>query len=156
MKKGDRMESYIKSLNIGSAHDPCYEGFFVCFNEQQYYEAHDVLEHLWLRTEGPPHQFFKGLIQLAGAFVHLQKQYRRPLHPTDRTRLRPACRLFRLAYANLEPFTPSYLDLDVGSVLELCSRNILQLEQAQFQTNPWSPATAPKLWLGSHGGTATG
>jgi hypothetical protein len=96
------------------------------------------------------------LIQLAGAFVHLQKQYRRPLHPTDRMRLRPACRLFRLAYANLEPFTPSYLDLDVGSVLELCSRNILQLERAQFQTNPWSPATAPKLWLGSHGGTATG
>ena len=147
MKKADRIESYVKSLNIGSAHDPCYEGYFVCFNEQQYYEAHDVLEHLWLGTEGPSHQFFKGLIQLAGAFVHLQKQYRRPMHPTDRMRLRPACRLFKLAQANLEPFSPSYLDLDVGSVLELCSENIRQLEDAQFQWNPWSPAGAPVLSL---------
>ena len=28
---------------------PCYQGYFrCCFNEGRYYEAHDVLEHLWL------------------------------------------------------------------------------------------------------------
>jgi hypothetical protein len=69
------------------------------------------------------------------------------MHPTDRMRLRPACRLFKLAQANLEPFSPTYLDLDVGSVLELCSENIRQLEDAQFQWNPWSPAGAPVLSL---------
>jgi predicted metal-dependent hydrolase len=156
MKKGERIESYVKSLNTGSNHDPCYEGYFVCFNEQRYYEAHDVLEHLWLGTEGPRHQFFKGLIQLAGAFVHLQKQYRRPEHPTDRKRLHPAWRLFKLAYVNLEPFSPLYLDLDVRSVLELCSKNVLQLEDAQFQSNPWSPAAAPVLSLRKHARATTG
>ena len=156
MKKGERIKSYVKSLNTGSTRDPCYEGYFVCFNEQRYYEAHDVLEHLWLGTKGPPHRFFKGLIQLAGAFVHLQKQYRRPEHPTDRKRLHPACRLFKLAYMNLEPFAPLYLDLDVRPVLELCSENILQLEGAQFQLNPWSPAAAPVLSLRRHTGTTTG
>jgi predicted metal-dependent hydrolase len=156
MKKGDRIEAYVKSLSTGSTHDPCYEGYFVCFNEQQYYEAHDVLEHLWLGATGPPYQFFKGLIQLAGAFVHLQKQYRRPEHPTDQKRLHPACRLFRLAYMNLEPFSPWYLDLDVRSVLELCSTNILQLEEAQFQFNPWNPSAAPTLSLRNTGRTAPG
>ena len=37
--------------------------------------------------------FFKGLIQVAGAFVHLQKQFLHPEHPKHRPRLRPAVRL---------------------------------------------------------------
>jgi len=147
MKKGDRIESYLKSLGTGSTHDPCYEGYFACFNEGNYYEAHDVLEHLWLETEGERQQFFKGLIQLAGAFVHLQKHYRRPEHATDRNRLRPAWRLFKLARANLEPFSPWYLDLDVHLALELCSTNMRQLQETHFRINPWNPAAAPVLSL---------
>jgi predicted metal-dependent hydrolase len=149
MKKGERIQAYVESLGIGSKHDPCYVGYFVCFNQQNYYEAHDVLEHLWLKADGPTEQFFKGLIQLAGAFVHLQKQHLRPEHSTDGRRIRPAWRLFKLARANLEPFSPSFLDLDVRPVLELCSRNILEIERAEFQFNPWSPTAAPKLTLGS-------
>jgi len=74
MKKGQKIEAFVESLSTGSTHDPCYEGYFICFNEQNYYQAHDVLEHLWLKDRGPAHRFFKGLIQLAGAFVHLQTQ----------------------------------------------------------------------------------
>jgi len=32
---------------------PYYRAFFRCWNEQQYYEAHDVLEQLWLNTKSP-------------------------------------------------------------------------------------------------------
>jgi hypothetical protein len=32
----------------GQRLDARYLGYFACFNEQQYYEAHDVLEDLWL------------------------------------------------------------------------------------------------------------
>ncbi len=145
MKKGERIQAYVNSLSTGLKHHPCYEGYFVCFNEQKYYEAHDVLEHLWLEEQGPTHQFFKGLIQLAGAFVHLQKQYLRPEHPTDGRRLHPAWRLFKLAQNNLEPFLPTYLDLDVRSVLDLCSKNMLAIETGEFKRNPWSPASAPML-----------
>ena len=53
MKKGEKIQAFVESLGAGSAHDPCYEGYFVCFNEQKYYEAHDVLEHLWLKEQGP-------------------------------------------------------------------------------------------------------
>ena len=147
MKKGQKIEAFVESLSTGSTHDPCYEGYFICFNEQNYYEAHDVLEHLWLKDQGPSHQFFKGLIQLAGAFVHLQKQYRRPDHPTDGRRLRPAWRLFKLAQTNLEPYLPAFLDLDVRSVLELCSRNMRAIEGTDFKSNPWNPIAAPVLTL---------
>src|SRR6476469_5875854 len=142
MKKGERIQAYVDSLRPGSKYDPFYSGYFICFNQQKYYEAHDVLEHLWLKAQGPADQYFKGLIQLAGAFVHLQKQPLRPEHSTDGRRLRPAWRLFKLARSNLEPFSPAFLDLDVRSVLELCSRNILEIEGADFQRNPWSPITA--------------
>ena len=151
MKKGEKIQAFVESLGGVSAHDACYEGYFVCFNDQKYYEAHDVLEHLWLKEQGSSHQFFKGLIQLAGAFVHLQKQYRRPEHPTDGRRLRPAWRLFKLAHTNLEPYLPTFLDLDVRSVLELCLKNMLAIEGAEFKTNPWSPVSAPTLALGIPG-----
>ncbi len=149
MKKGERIQKYVESLNTGSRHHPCYEGYFVCFNEQRYYEAHDVLEHLWLGERGPANRFFKGLIQLAGAFVHLQKQYLHPEHSTHGRRLHPAWRLFKLARTNLEPFVPTFLDLDVQSVLDLCSRNMVAIEGAEFTRNPWSPDSAPTLSLES-------
>ena len=83
IKKAERIEAYVKSFGpAAEGYDPCYLAYFVCFNTQEYYEAHDVLEHLWLQREDENHAFFKGLIQLAGAFVHLKKQNLRPEHPT--------------------------------------------------------------------------
>ena len=79
--------------------------------------------------------------------MHLQKHYRRPDHSTDGRRLAPAWRLFKLAQTNLEPFLPDFLDLDVRSALELCSKNMLAIEGAEFKDNPWSPVAAPILSL---------
>jgi hypothetical protein len=70
-----RIESF-----CGQELDAHYLGYFDCFNRQLFYEAHEVLEDLWLKDKyGPNGAFYKGLIQLAGAFVHLQKIVRRPL-----------------------------------------------------------------------------
>jgi predicted metal-dependent hydrolase len=147
MKKSHRIASFVESLDTGSHphQDPHYVGYFVCFNDQRYYEAHDVLEQLWLKSSGPTHRFFKGLIQLAGAFVHLKKQYLRPGHATDGRRLRPAYRLFRIAQSNLEPFAPKFLGLDVTNALRLCALNIAELEANGFRENPWKPESPPKL-----------
>src|SRR3954462_7435833 len=85
---------------------PYYRAFFRCWNELRYYEAHDVLEQLWLNTNSSDADFFKGLIQAAGAFVHLQKRFEHPLHAKHSKRLSPAARLFRLAEKNLANFAP--------------------------------------------------
>lgn len=148
MKKSERIQAEVGGPYQGDlAGHPCYTGWFDLFNQGRYYEAHDVLEHLWLQTTGPNHSFFKGLIQLAGAFVHLQKQHARPDHPKDGRRLRPAARLFRLAEKNLGHSGPMRLNLDVEAVVELCQKWAGQLEKELFSRNPWNPQKLPLVFL---------
>ena len=127
--------------------NPYYLGFFHCWNEQRYYEAHDVLEQLWLNTESPDADFFKGLIQAAGAFVHLQKRFEHPSHAKHSRRLPPAVRLFRLAEKNLANFAPWHHALDVAALCQLLSRYADEIVASDYTINPWSPNKAPKLQL---------
>lgn len=149
MKKNERISTFVQQLgaNPALALDPRYQGFFTCFNGQQYYEAHDVLENLWLERRDENHLFFKGLIQLAGAFVHLQKQFLHPMHPKHGRRLRPAVRLFQLAAKNLTAFAPRHLQLDVAATLRLCERQAAEIMLGEYERNPWSPEQAPQLHL---------
>ncbi|MGI9088433.1 MAG: DUF309 domain-containing protein [Chthoniobacterales bacterium] len=155
MTKGERISRFVSELEGRApeiaggeiAQHPCYRGFFRCWNEQRYYEAHDVLEHLWLETNSDDADYFKGLIQAAGAFVHLQKQFEFPSHRVHSRRLGPAVRLFRLAEKNLTPFAPARHDFDVAGLLQLLRENAEAIERSEFTKNPWSPTRAPKLSL---------
>ncbi len=151
MKKNRRIAELVSTLDlpVKSTHDPRYLGYFTCFNDGLYYEAHDVLEDLWLPDKrGPDGAFFKGLIQLAGAFVHLQKQARRPDHPKDRTRLAPASRLFALARRNLLPYAPRHRGVDVSKICRLCDRHSLALANSKYRDNPWHARRLPRIDLG--------
>jgi predicted metal-dependent hydrolase len=146
-KKGDRIRVLLQNLSgpVNPAQDPLYLGYFWLFNERKYYEAHDILEHLWLNTSGARYRYFKGLIQFAGAFVHLKKHHERPDHPVDKRRLAPAWRLLRLAQTNLRPYAPAYLGFDVRAALSLAQTYRTLLETSQFQENPWDPKHPPQL-----------
>jgi hypothetical protein len=147
VKKEQRIIDFVRDLGGDGSEtsSPFYEGYFRCFNEQKYYEAHDVLEHLWLQKRDDP--FFKGLIQIAGAFVHLQKQFRRPSHPKDGKRLRPAVRLFELGMGNLAEFGPHHMRLDVEALRAFCERNVNAIVDSGYARNPWTPDSAPVLTL---------
>ncbi|PYJ74166.1 MAG: hypothetical protein DME72_03800 [Verrucomicrobia bacterium] len=127
MNKGERISRLVAELPVEEVdpnqtdltQHPFYRAFFQCWNEQRYYEAHDVLEQLWLRTNSADADFFKGLIQAAGAFVHLQKRFEHPLHAKHSKRLAPAVRLFQLAQKNLSRFAPRHHGLDVGALCQL-------------------------------------
>lgn len=117
--------------------DARYLGYFDCFNRQLYYEAHDVLEDLWLLDrKGPDGDFFKGLIQMAGAFVHLQKE-----------RLRPAEALFRLADTNLAKYPPHHHSTNVVDLLAMIAFWREALAKRQFETNPLRELAAPSIPL---------
>ncbi len=142
------MDAFVQSLGFGSGeHDPCYLGYFACFNAREYYEAHDVLEHLWLQGRDENYAFYKGLIQLAGAFVHLKKQRSRPDHATDGRRMYPAVRLFRLAQKNLSAYRPWHLGLNLEAVFDLIDSHVSRIEASEFSQNPWTPEAAPQLQL---------
>ncbi len=150
MKKSERMKSFVQGLEASRASgsfDACYLGYFECFNSQRYYEAHDVLEHLWLKDgrDAPDYSYYKGLIQLAGGFVHLRLQHLHPDHPKYGRRLPPARRLFLLAEANLAPYGPWHLGLDLEQVLSVCRQMIGLLEQSEFAENPWTSDFSPVL-----------
>ena len=155
MTKGQRISRLVAKLegetpdeaSTDISHHPFYRGFFRCWNEQRYYEAHDVLEHLWLKTKNEDANYFKGLIQAAGAFVHLQKQFQHPSHAKHGRRLQPAMRLFRLAHGNLARFVPVRHSFDVAGFRDLLGEYADRILASEYRTNPWSPSSAPKLQL---------
>ena len=121
----------------GQQLDPHYLGFFECFNEQLFYEAHEILEKLWLPArQGSDGAFYKGLIQLAGAFVHLEKN-----------RLPPAASLLKLAHANLSRYPATHYRLDIKATLKVIEESLRQVESGVFTVNPMESIAFPRLFL---------
>jgi uncharacterized protein len=119
-------------------YDPRYLGYFECLSQQRYFEAHEALEGLWLpQRQGPNGNFYKGLIQLAGALVHWQK--RRP---------RPAAALLELARINLRPYPATHEGLNVIGVLTMIDDWRQQLAAAAPGACPPLPPGAPQLLPG--------
>ena len=117
--KRQKIASIIHSLR-GNQFDPHYLGFFECFNRQNFFEAHEVLEELWLAQRGTPNElFYKALIQLAGAFVHVQKKRRQP-----------AIALLGLAHRNLGKYPTPFESLDLDRLQRLirCWIELLEVE----------------------------
>lgn len=143
--KSPKIAALIADLQ-GRDLDAHYLGYFACFNRSQFYEAHEVLEELWLADKhGPNGNFYKGLIQLAGAFVHLQKDCAK--YP----RLRPAAALFTLAEENFRPYPATHERLDLAHVRKLITDWRGRLQTTNFTRNPLTPDNAPKLALEKDG-----
>ena len=136
MKKHERIAELARQFSDDGV-DPRYAGYFALFNQQKFYEAHDVLEDLWLADRhGASGNFYKGLIQLAGAFVHLQKN-----------RLRPSAALFKLAQANLGKYPSPHERLNIHAAQLLIEGWLRQLEKEDFLVNPLSAVNIPQLAL---------
>jgi hypothetical protein len=129
--------------------DVRYAAYFHHFNRGDYYEAHDVLESLWLEQgrEATSGAFYKGLIQLAGGFVHMRKHREDPTHRVHGQRLAPAARLLKLAEKNIGPYGEEWEGLEIGPILDLAKKTIQKLEADEFSNNPWSPERRPKIPL---------
>jgi predicted metal-dependent hydrolase len=135
-QKNEKIAAIVERFR-GQELDPHYLAFFDCFNQQLFFEAHEVLEKIWLpQRQQSNGLFYKGLIQLAGAFVHLQKG-----------RLQPAAALFRLANGNLGIYQPVHYQLDVTHVIELIQSWLEKLDANASTRNPLSLFSPPKLTL---------
>ena len=138
-KKSAKIAELLESCRGHPGLNAHYAGYFECFNRGLYFEAHDVLEELWLTDkQSPNHSFYKGLIQFAGAFVHLQKN-----------RLRPSAALFKLARANMQKYPNVHEELDIKCLIELIADWLGWLESSEFTVNPLSHHPPPQLTLRS-------
>ena len=86
--------------------DPRYLEYFRLFQEEKFFEAHEVLEALWRETKGKERDFYHGLIQLAALLVHYQKG-----------NLTGARELFKSASVYLRPYLPNYGDVSINKIL---------------------------------------
>jgi predicted metal-dependent hydrolase len=135
--KSPKIEALLAEFEELPGFDRHYVGFFRCFNAQLYYEAHDVLEEVWLPIRGQAQaRFYQGLIQMAGGFVHLQKH-----------RHGPASRLFALALVNFEPYASCHAGIDLDAVRDLCRAYRQAAIDSPITANPWSKDHAPQLTL---------
>ena len=95
-----------------------YREFFDRFHEGRFFEAHEVLEVLWLaRRRHPEAAFYQALIQVAGAFVHL-----------DKGRPSPAVALLKRALGKLSGYPPHYGGLNLVEVRGLLQHWIQTVE----------------------------
>jgi predicted metal-dependent hydrolase len=123
----------------GQDYDPRYVEYFERFNRQRFFEAHEVLEALWLpQRQGPNGAFYKGLIQLAGAFVHWQKN-----------RPGPSAALLGLARANLRNYPALHDGLNVAGALVLVEEWLRRLQAAGAAGQPLPQTSSPQLRLES-------
>ena len=129
--------------------DVRYAAYFHHFNREDYYEAHDVLESLWLEEgrQARAAAFYQGLIQLAGAFVHMRKHFEHPGHRVHQQRLAPAYRLLGLAEKNLAGYGEEWEGIRLEVIFKLAKDIKSVLLSGNFTKNPWSPQRGPKLEL---------
>jgi predicted metal-dependent hydrolase len=135
--KSPKIDALLETFEELPGFNRHYAGFFRCFNAQLYYEAHDVLEEVWLPIRGTEQaKFYQGLIQMAGGFVHLQKQ-----------RLGPGARLFALALANFESYPAHHAGIDLDALRKLCRDHRQAVLDSGETLNPWSKDQPPQLAL---------
>jgi predicted metal-dependent hydrolase len=133
-KKSGKIAERIAAFQGGKL-SAYYLGYFDCFNRQEFYEAHDVLEELWLADRhGPNGDFYKGLDPTRRGVRALQKE-----------RLRPSAALFKLARTNLTKYPSVHEQLDLTVVLKLIETWLAWLEGRGFDHNPLRLQPPPVL-----------
>ena len=98
-------------------HPPQYLEGLRLFNEQDFFECHDVLEELWSDIVGDERKFYQGLIQVAVALFHF-----------GNGNLGGARKLYHSSRGYLEQYPSPYMDLDLESLLrdlQACFQELL-------------------------------
>jgi predicted metal-dependent hydrolase len=134
--KSGKVSTLIAGLR-SHKYDPRYLGYFECFNRKRFYEAHEVLEELWLASKDTPNRrYYQGLIMAAGAFVHFQKN-----------RPKGASNLLRTAIDRLKPFGAVHEGFEVGKFVESLESWLYLVDSMGHKENPFDPRLAPKIEL---------
>jgi hypothetical protein len=90
-----------------TTYDPRYLAGILLFNEQAYFEAHEVWEDLWADSHGTERKFVQGLIQAAVGLCHFGNGNHRG-----------AVKLYHSSRDYLAPCGPTFWGLDVAGFLQ--------------------------------------
>ena len=74
------------------------------FNRRQYFEAHELLESAWRAEPGPVRELYRGILQVAVAYLHI-----------TRGNYRGAVKMFLRSNGWLAPFPDACRGIDLAS-----------------------------------------
>jgi predicted metal-dependent hydrolase len=112
------------------------------FNEEEFFECHEVLEELWQETLGKEKKFYQGLIQAAVALFHFGNE-----------NLGGARKLYVAMREKLDPYRPAFQGLDVDKFLaemKDCFHDLLDAAQTYPTGVELSDDRIPRIQLAGH------
>ncbi|MEK6246793.1 MAG: DUF309 domain-containing protein [Planctomycetales bacterium] len=121
-------------------HDQRYIEGIKCFNECEFFEAHDIWEELWADYRGPSREFYQGLIQVAVALYHF-----------GNGNIRGARKLYVSSRNHLQSYRPKHLDCDLELLfaeMEECFSEVL-VSSEEFPRIDLDPEMLPEIHLKS-------
>jgi predicted metal-dependent hydrolase len=91
---------------MSDGYAPQYLDGLRLFNEEEFFEAHDVWEELWSESLGDEKKFLQGLIQASVSLFHFGNE-----NYGGARKLYDSCR------QKLDPYRPSFMGLDLDQFL---------------------------------------
>lgn len=107
------------------------------FNEEEFFECHDVLEELWSESTGSERKFIQGLIQASIALFHFGNE-----------NFGGAKKLYISARKNLDPFGGEFMGIHLGVFLQdfqQCFQELLDNTEAYPTTVVLRDELVPKI-----------
>jgi hypothetical protein len=120
------------------AYDPRYLAGILFFNDQDFFEAHEVWEDLWAESHGNDRRFIQGLIQAAVGLFHFSGG-----------NLGGAVKLYRSSFDYMKPCGSPFLGLDAQQFwqqMELCFHPLLTSTSPDRDLRP-APEHLPVITL---------
>lgn len=107
------------------------------FNDEEFFECHDVLEELWSESTGAERKFIQGLIQASIALFHFGNE-----------NFGGAKKLYLSARKNLDPFGAEFMGILLGTFLQdfqQCFQELLDNTEAYPTTVVLRDELVPKI-----------
>lgn len=107
------------------------------FNEEEFFECHDVLEELWAETDGPEKKMIQGLIQAAISLFHFGNE-----------NFGGAKKLYITARKLLDMYEPDAMGIVLAEFLvdyECCFRELLDNTEVYPTTVQLQDELVPKI-----------
>ena len=107
------------------------------FNEEEFFECHDVLEELWSETIGAEKKFIQGLIQASIALFHFGNE-----------NFGGAKKLYISSRKNLDPYGDQFMGILLGDFLndfQRCFQELLDNQEVYPTTVAIRDELVPKI-----------
>ena len=106
------------------------------FNDQAFFECHEILEPVWLAAAPDQRPFYQGIIQAAAAFVHWQ-----------RGETTGIVTLLTAALARLAPYAPETAGLDLARFRRQLATALAYFSMPEATVAGFTKAALPRLDL---------